>query len=59
MLRRTLPDADALLMRVRTTRVILATAHRDPTHKRSRNLARCASAATCCTTGLSTCGAVG
>jgi len=41
MLRRALPDADALLMRVRITRVVLATAHRDhdPTHNRSRNLA--------------------
>ena len=41
MLRRALPDADALLMRVRITRVVIATAHRDhdPTHNRSRNLA--------------------
>ena len=41
VLRRNAPDAGALLMQVRTTRVVLATAHRDhdPTHNRSRNLA--------------------
>ena len=41
MRRRDMPDASGLLMRVRTTRVVLATAHRDhdPTHNRSRNLA--------------------
>jgi cytochrome c553 len=34
------PDGGELLARVRTTRVVLATAHRhDPTNNRSRNLA--------------------
>jgi hypothetical protein len=40
-LRRNLPTAEEVLQQVRTTRVVLATAHRnhDPTNNRSRNLA--------------------